>query len=155
MLKQFKQLALETEGRYATESELDFIHVFIESAQNRIKTYEKIRNEEESLLDDIQATAIEIDAHAFYRDNQDMQAVGRRDRKFLLRHIAASLLIADIDRLRDGLLIWLSTIMKAQRVERLSSILCQAERRVLEQRLSTTEFETIKSALAVSQSLIG
>lgn len=43
MLTQFSNLSVNTDGRYATDSELEFINDYLESMAMRVQTYEKIQ----------------------------------------------------------------------------------------------------------------
>lgn len=43
MLTQFLKLSLDTDSRYSTDSELQFINDYLESVDMRIQTYEKMK----------------------------------------------------------------------------------------------------------------
>jgi len=155
MLKQFKQLALETEGRYATEPELQFIKDYLQSSEIRISAYEKMRDREDELLDKVQSQALEEHKDVFMINNQNRQTTARRDSQFIMRHLATSVLAKDLERYRDGLLVWHRTIMNAQNFKQASRVTRNSEYQVLEQMLSEEEFTLAKPALMIGKSFLG
>ncbi len=60
MLTQFSKLSLDTDGRYATDSELKFIEDYLDSVDIRISTYEKIKSYEEEILQEVDAKMHEL-----------------------------------------------------------------------------------------------
>jgi hypothetical protein len=155
MLKQFKQLALETEGRYATEPELQFIKDYLQSSEVRISAYEKMRDREDELLDKVQSQALEEHKDVFMINNQNRQTTARRDSQYVMRHLATSVLAKDLERYRDGLLVWHRTIMNAQNFKQASRVTRNSEYQVLEQVLTEEEFTLAKSALMIGKSFLG
>lgn len=155
MLKQLKQLALETEGRYATDTELQFIKDYLQSAETRISAYETIRDREEELLDTVQTHALEEQKDCFIINNQNRQNTARRDSQFIMRHLGASILTNDQVRYRDGILVWHRTIMNAQKLQDCSRVTRNAEYQVLEQMLTEEEFKLAKPALMIGKSFLG
>lgn len=154
MLKQLKQLASETEGRYATETELQFLKDYLQSAETRLSAYQKIRDNEETILDEVEADAISVRKDVFMIGNQNRQGTARRDSQYIIRHLAVSMLANDLERFRDGVLVWHRTIMNAQNFKQASRITRDAEYRVLEQKLSDEEFQYAKPALMVGKSFL-
>lgn len=154
MLKQLKQLVSDAEGRYATDAELQFLKDYLQSAETRISAYEKIRDDEETILDEIEADALSVQQDVFVIGNQNRQSTARRDSQYIIRHLAVSMLANDLERFRDGVLVWHRTIMNAQNFKQASRVTRNSEYRVLEQRLSEDEFKFAKSALVVSKSFL-
>ena len=106
MLKQFKQLISETEGRFATDTELQFIKDYLDSAESRLGAYKKIRDHEEEILDAVEADAISVQPDVFVIGGQNRQSTARRDSQYVIRHLAISMLSNDLERFRDGVLVW-------------------------------------------------
>ncbi|MGK7879262.1 MAG: allophycocyanin, partial [Crocosphaera sp.] len=114
MLTQFSHLSLDTDGRYATDSELQFIDDYLESVEMRIETYEKIMVNQEEIFQEVDAKMHKLNENnCLYKMDEHGQEVCQRDRKNAIKYTTAAMLIDDLDRLRDGLLIWLQTIVKA------------------------------------------
>ena len=154
MLKQLKQLAIDTEGRYATEDELSFLKDYLASASTRVAAYEKIRDKEEALLDEFEAETLSQDDNAYMIGTQNRQSVARRDCKYILRHLAVSMLANDLERYRDGILVWQRTIMKANRFQECSQKVRNSEYRVMEKNFSEEEFQYLKPALLLGKSVL-
>ena len=90
MLTQLKQLALDTEGRYATETELQFLKDYLKSADSRIQAYQNIRDNEETILDEIDTDTRAHQPDIFMIGQKNQQNTARRDSQYIIRHLAAS-----------------------------------------------------------------
>lgn len=114
MLTQLSRLNLHADGRYATDQELQFLEDYLNSADQRINTYQKVRENEVSILLEVEAKMHELnkDNCLFYMTQHEIE-ICRRDRQNAVRYSSAAMLINDLDRLRDGLLIWVQTIVRA------------------------------------------
>ena len=53
MLTQLTTLAEKSDGRYASDAELEFLKDYLEEIDKRIHTYDKIRNNEDKLIEQI------------------------------------------------------------------------------------------------------
>ncbi|MEA5510119.1 allophycocyanin [Crocosphaera sp. UHCC 0190] len=114
MLTQFSRLSLEADGRYATDAELGFIESYLDSVDMRVSTYEKIRDNEVAILLEVEAKMHELNKdNCLYTMGEHEKEICRRDRKNAIRYASSAMLINDLDRLRDGLLIWVQTIVRA------------------------------------------
>ena len=114
MLTQFSNLSVNTDGRYATDSELEFINDYLESMAMRVQTYEKIQANEEAIVQEVDEKMQELNKNdSLFKMDENTKIVCLRDRKNAIKYTSAAMLINDLDRLRDGLLIWLKTIVKA------------------------------------------
>ena len=154
MLKQLEHLNVKADGRYATDQELQFLKDYIQSAEQRISSYEKIREAEDEIMDQVETKMRSIDPNLFLRGSQDLTAVCRRDRKITLRYSAAAMLIDDLDRLREGFLLWQRTIMCAHNDERPTQVHYQVLTEILKQYLTTEEAEIIMPVLQLNQSIL-
>ena len=110
MLTQLGRVSLEADGRFATEAELQFLKDYLESADHRISAYQKIRDTEEQIMDQVEEKALEQNNRVFFKGTRDMSATCRRDRKQVLKSLAAAMLVSDLDYLRDSMLLWTSTL---------------------------------------------
>ncbi|NJR70262.1 MAG: phycobilisome protein [Synechococcales cyanobacterium CRU_2_2] len=115
MLSQTKALLQTAEGRYATDAELQFLEDYAQSFPARLKAYQALRQQERSL---IQKTYAHLRAHhpeLLSTGAQDKEAVRKwqRDTVFVLRFSALAMLLDDGEALRDRLMLWFQTIMRA------------------------------------------
>ncbi|HAC65483.1 MAG TPA: allophycocyanin [Cyanothece sp. UBA12306] len=111
MLKQLGRLNLDLDDRYATDQELQFLEDYLNSAEKRISAYEKVRNQEESIIEDWESQKRAMQEDLFHMAGRDITEICQRDMTDILRCSAAAMLVGDLDKLRDGLLIWYRTIV--------------------------------------------
>ncbi len=129
MLKQLSQLTVDAAGRYATAQELQFLKDYLNSIELRISTYQKIAAQETEILAD---TA-----------GDDMSEICFRDLKDILRCSAGTVLIGDLDRMREGMLIWYQTIVRAYNYEQGAAYTYKIIQDVIKQYLTPEEAELI------------
>ncbi|MEO0375611.1 MAG: allophycocyanin [Cyanobacteria bacterium P01_A01_bin.17] len=154
MLTQLARVSLDADGRFATATELQFIKDYLESADHRISAYEKIRDAEEQIIDQIEEKALAKNARVFHKGTRDMVKTCRRDRKHLLKSSAAAMLVSDLDRLRDSMLLWQRTLINAFQDQQTSQIVSQVMPKVMEQQLTPEEAKQMTPALQLSQALL-
>lgn len=154
MLSQFKRLSIEADGRYATDAELAFLKSYLQSVRQRISAYEKIREAEDVIMDQAEAQLMSIDPKVFYKGSQDYSQTCRRDRKNTLRYTAAAMLFNDLDHLRDGLLLWLRTIIHAVEDKPASTLTWRWMPETLREHLTAEEVDLMMPALHLNQALL-
>ena len=209
MLKQLARLSVEADGRYATAEELQFLKDYLDSADQRLSAYEKIREIEEKLIEQVKAKMLSLDSNLFRKGSQDFTAeelrclkdylhsvdqgssadekmsqseakfieqlkaemqsldskafrngaqnvisIWKRDVKHTLRSSAAAMLINDLDRLREGFLLWHRTIVHVFQVEDIAQLTYQVMPEVIQQYLTPEEATLIMSALQLDQTLL-
>lgn len=113
MLKKLSNLCIEADGRYATAEELKFLKVYLDTVDQRISVYEKIRDMEEQIIYHTEAQKHKYHEHLFMLAGKDVTEICRRDMKSVLRCGAAAMLVDDLERYRDAFLIWFQTIVNA------------------------------------------
>jgi Mg2+ and Co2+ transporter CorA len=118
MLKPLARLSAETDGRYATDGELQFLEDYFVSMQKRIATYEKIRDSESKIIEKVEKQKQEINPELFKLNDRDITGICRRDMIDILRCSAGAMLVNDLDYLRDNMLIWYRTIVRAYQYDR-------------------------------------
>ncbi len=157
MLNQLKQFATTVDGRYATSEELQFLKDYVNSIDLRVTTYEKVRDTELEIIENIFEEIQEMDPDAFnvVVGTKNVKETCVRDRKYLLKHISAAMLVADMDRLRDGLLVWQRTLVKATQHERPSRLITKAMATVIKKRFPKEEADLLVPNVVVSQSFLG
>lgn len=154
MLSQLKRLSIEADGRYATDADLAFLKSYLQSVRQRISAYEKIRDAEEVIMDQAEAQLMSIDPKVFHKGSQDYSQTCRRDRKNTLRYTAAAMLFNDLDHLRDGLLLWLRTIVHAVKDKQASTLTWRWMPETLREHLTAEEADLMMPALHLNQALL-
>jgi len=118
MLKPLARLSVETDGRYATDAELQFMEDYFASVEKRIATYEKVRDAEPKIIEKVEKQKQEINPELFKLNGRDITGICRRDMIDILRCSAGAMLLSDMDYLRDNMLIWYRTIVRAYQYDR-------------------------------------
>ena len=155
MLRQLEQLSLDADGRYATSGELQFIKDYLESTDERLKLYKKMRDLEEKIiaLVETRKKAL-VSEKLFQMGNKDVTWICRRDLQMVLRTASANMLIGDFDRLREGMLIWYETIVRAFGYKRYTQKTYSILQDVVEEHLTPSEAELIMPGLVLTHSLL-
>jgi Phycobilisome protein len=108
MLKQFADLTIEADGRYAEDYELKFLEDYLESQDLRMSAYVKIKDNAEAILE-----AVRVAKNKRNSEFKDYYGTCKRDLNDLIRYCAAALLFDDMERLRTNMLLWFQTIAKS------------------------------------------
>ncbi len=113
MLKQLSNLSIECDGRYAQSNELKFLKDYLNSADDRLKIYEKMSKNAENIIESWEEAKRKYPEDLFHQGTYDMTEICRKDMRDVLRCAAVAMLFNDLDRLREGMLIWYQTIVKS------------------------------------------
>jgi hypothetical protein len=154
MLKQLSRVSSAADGRYATAAELQFLKDYFKTVENRVVVYEKIRAAEEEIIDLVEKKMRQLNPKIFTKGTQDISALYRRDTKIVLQTATAAMLIDDLDRLRDGLLLWHRTIIRAVGVENITQLAHQVLPEIMKDFLSADELTLILPALQLNYSVL-
>ncbi len=150
MLTNFTALINKIDCDYGTDQQLKFIDEYNMSLEERISIYEKIRDNQEDILNQLES---QINNSGY--DFENRLSIWRRDVQLTLRCLAASVLFNDLDRLKNGFLIWHQTIVRANHVTNISSLTYETLKVVLENHLTSKEIKLVIPALNSAQSVLG
>ncbi|MDJ0509634.1 MAG: allophycocyanin [Crocosphaera sp.] len=154
MLTQFSKLSLDTDGRYASDSELQFLESYLDSTELRISAYEKIRDNEEKIIADWETERNKMKDKFFENGGEYVNKMSHRDITIILRCSATAMLVNDLDKLRDGMLIWVQTIFKACGMNDCSKNIYRILQEIIPRYLSPEETKLILPALQVNQTVL-
>lgn len=118
MLTQLATLSLQTDGRYATDEELSFFTGYFKTLNLRLSTYDKIRSTSDEIISEVEAKMRAMDPSLFINAAGDFTQTWKKDIVQLLRYAVAALLFNEQDHLREGLLLWHTTIAKSYQFDR-------------------------------------
>ncbi len=160
MLKQLARLSVEADGRYATASELQFLKDYLKTADLRVSAYKKVQGAVGKIIDQVEAKSKSIAPNAFstkvfHSDEKNCTDMFRRDTTMILELSAAAMLIDDLDRLREGFLVWHRTILYAINVEYCTQVMCQVLPDVVKEYLTPEEADLMMPALGTSKAVLG
>ncbi|MDB9517938.1 phycobilisome protein [Roseofilum reptotaenium CS-1145] len=154
MLTQTQNLYRESDGRYATDEELQFFQDYIQSFPLRLTTYNKIRTSEALIVQQVQSQIRARAPHLLQRGNKDLSAKWKQDTLRILRHSALALLIDDRDRLRDRLLLWFQTIMRAFDAQDSCKVTYSIMQNVVESLLTREEAALLRPILEYNRQIL-
>lgn len=158
MLKQLDRLTMEADGRYATESELQFLKNYLQSVDSRISCYEKIRDASEDIIDRVKAEKNACNQEngdtLFYLGVEDRADTCIRDMKGVLRCGAAAILINDPERMRDAVLLWYYTIVRAFNYARDTQTIYPVLEKIVNSYLTPEEQQLAKPILKLNYTIL-
>jgi Phycobilisome protein len=155
MLNQLNRLSIVADGRYATESELQFLKDYLQTVDLRVQAYEKIREAEEPIINELDSRVRAANPDLFRDATEEYMSFCFRDRKSVVRLSAAAMLMEDLDNLRNGFLCWYRTIINAFSYQRAAEINYKVLPSVLAEHLDAQEMQLLQPALRLDQSILG
>jgi hypothetical protein len=155
MLSQLHSLSYETDGRYATDEELKVIDDFARSFALRAQTYQQIQAIEAQILQQVYAKMRSRHPELLVSGNTDVSAKWKRDTIRVLRYSAIAMLLNDPDSLRERLLFWMRTIMKAFGAERSCNVTYQVMQEVVKQHLLPPQASLFCPILEMNRQILG
>jgi hypothetical protein len=154
MFKQLTRLSIDADGRYASDSELQFLQDYLDSAELRMSTYEKVREQEEQIIFRWEAVKHGLKQDTFHMGGRDVTEICRRDMTNIFRCSITAILFNDLDRLREGLLIWYQTIVRAYNYTQYAKISYQVIQDVVQEFLSPEEAALLLPALKLDHTIL-
>ncbi len=158
MLKQLSSLMIEADGRYATERELQFLKDYLQSVDQRISTYEKVRDAADIIISEIEAEKNlrnqTEQEKLFYMGSEDRSQTCLRDMKGILRCSAAAMLVDDLERMRQAVLLWYYTIVRAFSYQKDAEIMYRLLEKLVEKNLTEEEAELMKPILQLNYTIL-
>ena len=153
MLTQLTTLAEKSDGRYASDAELEFLKDYLEEIDKRIQTYDKIRNNEDKLIEQIGVKTKSKNPYLFDKYGKDLSSICERDRRHTMRFLATAMLFNETDKLRHKLL-WQSIIMRAFKDENPSNLTYQMMGEVMNEQFNDEEMKLIKPGVQLVQNML-
>jgi hypothetical protein len=151
MLSQTQRLLQTTQGRYATDAELTFLEDYAKTFPVRLRAYQKIRQQEKQLMQQVYQNI--RSQHPELLNNQPtMIKLWQRDTLLVLRFTALILLMDDVDTLRDRLILWFQTIMRAFGMQKICLVTYTLMQKVVKQLLDPAEAKLFCDILEIHRS---
>ena len=154
MFKQLTRLSIDADGRYATDDELKFLDDYLDTVETRISAYETIRENEEQIIYRWEAAKRGIKQDVFHMGDRDVSEICRRDMTNIFRCSATAILFNDLDRLREGLLIWYQTIVRAFKYDKYTNITSAVIQDTIKEFLKPEEVELMLPALKLNHTIL-
>lgn len=149
MLKQLADLTLEADACYATASQLQFLKNYLDSVDERLEAYKKIRDAADSIIEQVK-----LEKQKLNPDFKEWYGICKRDVVDLLRYSAAAMLFDDLERLRNGMLVWYKTIVRAYNYEQDCDETYRVLQDVIKIYLSPEEVQLVMGALQLNHAVL-
>ncbi|NJP12197.1 MAG: phycobilisome protein [Leptolyngbyaceae cyanobacterium RU_5_1] len=155
MLSQLRKLSYETDGRYATDEELAFVDDYARSFYLRVQTYQRLQAVEAVIVRQVQAKLRSLNPTLFRNSDADLAAKWKRDTIRVLRYSAIVMLLNDPNTLRERLLFWFRTVMRAFGAERSCNLTYAVMQEVVKQHLTPTQAQIFCPILELNRQILG
>ncbi len=153
MLTQLTKLAETCDGRYGSDSELEFLQNYLNEVEQRINLYEKLRDNEGQIIQQVEVHLKSDTPKVFEKNGQDFSSVCEQDRKHTMRLLATAMLFNEQDKLRNTLL-WQRIIMTVFNDANPCRMTYTMMEQVMNKILNKDEIKLINPVLKLVQSLL-
>lgn len=154
MLSYLEKLALSTEGRYATDSELAFIEHYLPTYELRLTTYQQIQQLEQRIIEEVYTEMQAIDPGLFRSNAEELSQKWRRDAIRTLRYVAVAVLIDDVETFRERFLFWFQTIMRAFGAQRSCNVTYEVMQVVVRRHLPSEQADLVCPILELTRQML-
>ncbi len=155
MLSQMDRLSFEIQGRYATDEELRFIPEYLKTYELRLQIYQKLQEIEQLVIGQILEKIQVQDPNILRSGTTDLTSKWKRDTTLVWRYSAAAVLMDDGDMLRDRLLLWFETVVRALSVQKACYCTYTGVQDVLKQHLTPQQYTLFLPILELDRRLLG
>ncbi len=155
MLTQVDRLVKEIDGRYATDAELAFMASYARSFRQRVQTYLTLQKLESVIVQEVLQRLQKREPALLKQGDKDLTAKWQLDTLRVLRYSATAMLLNDGDWLREQLLFWFQTIMRAFRAERSCAVTYEVMQAVVQEQLTPAQAQLFCPILELNRSLLG
>lgn len=155
MLSQLHKLSRDVDGRYATDDELQFVGEYLKRYRLRLETYQRLQAVESIVVQQVYAKMRSIDPTLFMHGKEDISQKWRLDTIRVLRYSAIAMLLNDPDTLRERLLLWMQSIMKAFGAQRGCRITYEVMQDVIKQHLTPSQAGIFCPILEMNRQVLG
>ena len=155
MLSQLQKLSQDAEGRYATDAELQFIQEYLGSYALRLQTYQRLHELETTIVQQVYEKMRSREPGIFLNNAEEVSVKWKRDTIRVLRYSAIALLLDDPETLRERLLYWMQSIMKAFGAQHSCQLTYEVMQAVVKQCLTPPQATLFCSILEVNRRVLG
>lgn len=139
MLTQLAKLQNRSEGRYATDHELQFIQDYVASFSLRLGTYTKLQKAESLIVQQVYNRLTKFHPDLLKHDDGDASRKWKGDTVRVLRYAAIAMLLDDQDSFQERFLFWFQTLMKAFKTQQSCNVTYRVMQEVVRDYLTVSE----------------
>jgi hypothetical protein len=155
MLSKLNQLGTQIDGRYASDSELQFVDNYISSFDKRIAAYQTIKSFEKDIVEAVLTRLQTSHPDILLPKGENLQAKWRQDTYRVLRHSAMTVLVDDPELLKQQFLYWFQTIMQAFGAQQACDVTYRIMQDVVREMLPADIADILCPILEVSREMLG
>jgi hypothetical protein len=132
-----------------------FFQQYLGSVSTRLRAYQKIQGAEQQIISQVLTRLKVQKPDIFLVGSQDLAAKWQRDTVRVLRYSATALLLNDSEWLKDSLLMWFQSIMRAFGAQDSCNLTYTLMQEVMTQHLDPEELRLFLPILELSRTLLG
>jgi len=155
MLSQLQRLSLVTDGRYATDAELQFVQDYVKSYALRVETYQALQTSEAAIVQQVYAKMMARNPALLRSGASDLTAKWKRDTMRVLRYSSVAMLLNDPDTFQEQFLLWFQTIMRAFSAQKSCDATYEAMQEVVKQTLTPIQASLVCPILELNRRSLG
>lgn len=155
MFVQLENLSIEADARYATEDELQFIDAYLRTFKLRLQIYNKLKTQELRIVEQVYSKMRSQDPSLLRYGSEDVSEKWKRDTLRVIRYVALTVLLDDMENLKTQFLIWYQTIMQAFGAERSCYATYEIMQQVVKSLLDVQEFALVTPVLELNRTMLG
>jgi hypothetical protein len=155
MLSKLQQLGTNADGRYASDTELQFMDTYINSFDSRVEAYLRIKEVEKEIVETVLKKLRTSHPKLLLPKGEDLQGKWKQDTLRVLRHSAMTVLLDDPEHLRQQFLYWFQTIMQAFGAQEVCNITYLIMQDVVKDLLPKNVSDLLCPILEINRDLLG
>ena len=155
MLSQCEHLSQITEGRYATDVELDFFRSYTASYPKRLSLYQKLQTLDSTIVNAVHERLIADHPHLLQHKQQTISVKWKRDTLRTLRLSAIAILLNDPTTLQERYLLWFQTVMGAYKAQESCDMTYAIMQEVIQDFLDPDESRLLIPILELNRTALG
>ena len=155
MLSQCENLTQITEGRYATDAELDFFLSYAASYPKRLSLYQKLQTVETDIVNTVHKRLMADYPYLLQSRKRDISVKWKRDTLRTLRLSAMAILLDDPATLQERYLLWFQTVMGAFKAQKSCDMTYSIMQDVVKDLLDPDESSLLIPILELNRTALG
>lgn len=155
MLSQLQRLSLVTDGRYATDAELQFLRDYVKSYALRVEAYQALQTSEAAIVQQVHTRMMSRNPALLRSGANDLTVKWKRDTIRVLRYSAVAMLLNDPDTFQEQFLLWFQTIMRAFSAQKSCGATYEAMQEVIKHTLTPIQASLVCPILELNRRSLG
>ena len=155
MLSKLQHLGTNTDSRYASDDELQFMDAYITSFDSRVDAYHRIKAVEKEIVENVFIKLQASHPQVLSPRGEDMKNKWKQDTLQVLRYSAMTVLLDDPELLQQQFLYWFQTIMQAFGAQEACNITYLVMQNVVKELLPKNIADLLCPVLEMNRNFLG